>query len=90
MQQTMSNPGAFYTGGDIDNLQLKGNAATIAQSSTIEEMLNSTGQLLSNIISLAYSTQSKPPVSIGSDISKGIEKNIKELIDELVSSFFNI
>lgn len=89
MQQTMSNPGAFYTGGDIGNLQLKGNAATISQSSTIEEMLNNVEQLLSNIILLAYSSQQKPPISISTDINTAIEKNIKETIEKLVAQFFN-
>lgn len=91
MQETMSNPGAFYTGGDIGNLQLKGNSATIAQSSTIEEMINSVQQLLSTIISLAYSstTSQGPPSGISSDINAAIEKNIKDTIEQLIVQFFH-
>ena len=90
MEQTMSNPGAFYTGGDIGNLQLKGNAATISQASTIENMLNTTNILLSNIISMAYNVQASPPGGIAQSINNSVEQTIKETIEELVKPFFNI
>lgn len=90
MEQTMSNPGAFYTGGDIGNLQLKGNAATISQASTIENMLNTTNSLLSNIISMAYNVQASPPGGIAQSINNSVEQTIKETIEELVKPFFSI
>jgi hypothetical protein len=42
MQDTMSNPDPFYKGGDIGNIQVKGDNATVAYHSTILKMLSET------------------------------------------------
>lgn len=87
MKETMDHPKAFYKGGDINNLQLKGNQATIADSSTIENMLNSTSQSL-DIILNGLPQKTPPQSSVSLDFEKTISNNIKNEIKELISQFF--
>ena len=90
MKETMDHPKAFYKGGDIKNLQLKGNQATIADSSTIENMLDSVDQSLTRIISLSSNLSQKSSMqpSISLNLEKTISNSIKQEIKELVSQFF--
>ena len=85
MKETMAHPKAFYKGGDINNLQLKGNQATIADSSTIENMLDSVGQSLTRIISLSSNLSQKS--SMQPSISLNLEKTILNSIKQETKEF---
>ena len=88
MKETMDHPKAFYKGGDIKNLQLKGNQATIADSSTIENMLDSVGQSLNKItsslpnLSQEASTQSFISLNLEKAILDGVNQEVKKLISQ--------
>lgn len=90
MQETMKKPAPFYQGGDIGDIQVKGDFATIAQNSTIEKMLNSTIRQLEGLIDvlkIEYSDPSINNIPIQSiDISAALEKKINELLQKFISN----
>lgn len=90
MNATMTKPSPFYQGGDIGNIQVKGDFATIANNSTIVKMLTSSIRQLNrlrDILKTEYNSSLKdaPIGSLSANISAALEKEINELIQKFVS-----
>lgn len=91
MNNTMSKPSAFYQGGDIGNIQIKGDYATVAQTQTIiNELRNAEAMLISLISQLLSTTTSDGNIknigtNISADVSKGLEEEIQKLMQKFIS-----
>lgn len=75
----LRNNAAFYTGGDINNIQLKANQATITSLSAIKKILKEILNLLEN----SNITEEEREKQIKEKFTKsGAEKGIEEMIEE--------
>lgn len=88
MHDTMSNPDPFYKGGDIGDIQIKGDHATVAYHSTILSTLYQTQNTLSKLTSVLKSNQLNESTNqVGSNISANVSKAIDKHIQELVQKY---
>ena len=87
MSETLSNIDPFWTGGDIENEQLKGAGASVTNLSQLIYQLNHTRTLMHSILLKGpQPSKNRPQIS---GITKAVEKQIEKDIDKLVKELFS-
>lgn len=88
MNATMVAPAPFYKGGDVGNIQIKGDYATVVRYNTVKTMLDKTRTQLEILQSqLSNINKNSAEYTQSLNISKSVYKSIEDKIKELAKEF---